>query len=432
MDRRQFLKTAGAGAALAALSDFQTLFAKGTYDKWVGRPWKGWERGEFQVHFIYTGVGESMFMIFPDGTSMLLDCGDHDVVSRSQARGRVPLPLLPGGSRHAGEWIARYVQRVNPGGNKVDYMMLSHYHIDHGGGRRFYSGIKPGTEDYRLSGFSEAAEYLSFGKAFDRCYPQMKEPIPLGENVEESIQMRQFYDFQTRERGMKVEQLRLGAEDQIVMLKDPSAFGSFKIRNISANGRIALRDGTIRDLYADRIAKTHPKSLNENGMSQGIFIKYGPFSFYTAGDFSDSWKDENGVTHIIEEEMADAVWHADVAKLNHHGYLNSMPRKLVKALSARVWVSCVWDQPHTAPPTLETLSDRSLYPGDRIICPTCFTAQRRDEDAGKPGVGDICESAFDGGHIVLNVEKGGKAYSISYLTAVDESMKVKSVMRFIP
>ena len=68
MDRRQFLKTAGAGAALAMVADFNDLFARGTYDKWVGKPWKGWEKGEFQVHFIYTGVGESMFMILVSGS----------------------------------------------------------------------------------------------------------------------------------------------------------------------------------------------------------------------------------------------------------------------------------------------------------------------------------------------------------------------------
>ena len=192
MDRRNFIK-ASAAATAALMLDWEKAFALGTKAPEVGKAWKGWKKGHFQVHFIYTGVGESMFMIFPDGTSMLLDCGDHDVVSRSQARGRVPLPLLPGGSRHAGEWIARYVLRVNPGHDKVDYMMLSHYHTDHGGGRDFYSGIKPGTEDYRLSGFSEAAEYLSFGKAFDRGYPTMNEPIPIPHSTER-IQMEQFYD----------------------------------------------------------------------------------------------------------------------------------------------------------------------------------------------------------------------------------------------
>lgn len=35
-----------------------------------------WRTGHYQVHHIYTGRSECMFHIFPDGTSMLLDCGD--------------------------------------------------------------------------------------------------------------------------------------------------------------------------------------------------------------------------------------------------------------------------------------------------------------------------------------------------------------------
>ena len=45
----------------------------------AGRPWSGWAKGHFQIHFIYTGVAEAMFLIFPDGTTMLLDCGDHEI-----------------------------------------------------------------------------------------------------------------------------------------------------------------------------------------------------------------------------------------------------------------------------------------------------------------------------------------------------------------
>ena len=65
------------------------------------KKWAGWKAGQFQVHFIYTGVGESLFFIFPDGTTMLLDCGDHNVAGKSTS-----VPLLPDTSRHSGEWIA--------------------------------------------------------------------------------------------------------------------------------------------------------------------------------------------------------------------------------------------------------------------------------------------------------------------------------------
>ena len=76
----------------------------------VGEPYPAWMAGHFQIHMIYTGVAESQFLIFPDGTSLLIDCGDHPACRRanrltpcafsicmpfsviSRTRGRVPGP----------------------------------------------------------------------------------------------------------------------------------------------------------------------------------------------------------------------------------------------------------------------------------------------------------------------------------------------------
>ena len=67
MDRRDFLK--GSAMATAALMfDWEKAFAAGANAPAVGKVWKGWKPGHFQAHFIYTGVSESIFMIFPDGT----------------------------------------------------------------------------------------------------------------------------------------------------------------------------------------------------------------------------------------------------------------------------------------------------------------------------------------------------------------------------
>ena len=75
MDRRDFLKSSALATA-ALMLDWERAFASGASAPEAGKIWKGWKEGHFQAHFIYTGVGESIFMIFPDGTSMLLDCGD--------------------------------------------------------------------------------------------------------------------------------------------------------------------------------------------------------------------------------------------------------------------------------------------------------------------------------------------------------------------
>ena len=425
MDRRVFLKTSALATA-ALMLDWEEAFAMGAKAPEAGKVWKGWKKGHFQVHFIYTGVGESMFMIFPDGTTMLLDCGDHNAIGR----GKLAVPVLPSPDRHSGEWIARYVHRVNPHGNDVDYMMLSHYHNDHGGSYKFNAGVvERGGKEYHLSGFSHAAEWLTFGKAFDRCWPGYDDPIPLIQKSADNVeQMKIFYSYMTEHKGLKVEKFQVGAIDQVKMLHKPGKYPGFSVRNICGNGRIATPEGKIIDLYAER-KKDNPLYFNENGMSLGIVISYGPFRFYTAGDFSDSWKLPDGTVFQIEDAIADVCGKADVAKINHHGHY-SMTEKLLKALQSRVYVSCVWDQLHNVAPVMERIADRSLYPGDRIVCPGVFPKERREEDAGKAWLGVIHKDSYDGGHVVLDVPKGGKEYSITYLTAADESMKVLSVMNF--
>lgn len=428
MDRREFFKTAMTSAGFFALGDFNALFARGTLSPEVGKPWSGWRKGHFQVHFIYTGVAESMFMIFPDGTTMLLDCGDHDAASRADKA----VAILPHYGRHAGEWIARYVQRVNPHGSDVDYMMLSHYHNDHGGGETFYAGKETWKgEDYYLSGFSQAGKYLTFKKAIDRAWPTFDDPLPLPDNYNKGTlrQMKKFYDRIIDEQGTVVERFILGSNGQIAPLRDPASYKDFSVRNICANGRICGEDGVVRDLYADTIARNRPDKLSENAMSLGMVFSYGPFRFFTAGDFSDMVETADGTAISIEDAIADICGPANVAKVNHHGH-HSMSEKLVSTLRSQVYVSCVWDTLHNTADTMKRLTDRNLYEDDRIVCPGIFPAVRRAQDDGKPWLEDISPASFGGGHIVLDVKPGGQRFSITYIEAADECMTVRSVMDF--
>ena len=407
--------------------DWRSAFAAGMSDKAVGRAWKGWKKGHFQVHFIYTGVAESSFLIFPDGTSMLLDCGDHNAVGR----GPLAVPVLPSPDRHSGEWIARYVERVNPHGSDVDYMMLSHYHCDHAGDPEFNAGtVRRGGDEFALSGFTQAAERLTFRRVVDRAWPDYNDPLPLPDNAHGGCvgHIRSLYERMQKQWGTQIEQFRVGETGQIRLQHNPKRYPDFSVRNLCGSGRIATPDGRIIDLYAKRIA-SGAKELNENGLSMGIIVTYGDFRYYSAGDFCDSFTLGDGTEVDIEKELSKVCGPVHVAKVNHHGHY-SMPAPLVSALRAKVWVTCVWDQLHDVAPVMERLADRSLYPGSRVLCPCIFPAERRAEDAGSPWLDDIEPTCFDGAHVILDVEPGGKHYSITCLDARDESMTIRSVLHF--
>ena len=225
---------------------------------------------------------------------------------------------------------------------------------------------------------------------------------------------------------MKMEKFIVGAKNQVAMRKDAAAYPTFSITNITGNGKILCRNGQIRDLYAEF---HNAKRLNENAMSLGLLVQYGPFRFYTAGDFSDSPKLPDGSRRNIEAELAKELDPVDVAKVNHHAH-HSMPTELVAALQARVWTACMWDQLHITADSLARISDRAAYPGPRLIAPGVFSPERRFEDEGKDFVRDIAPEAFDAGHVVLNVAPGGKTYTIAYVTADNESMKVTGAYDF--
>ena len=430
MDRREFLKFAAAaplagtafgaeGAAAAAAAN-----PGGSAHPLAGKTLPRWRRGEFQVHFIYTGVAESMFWIMPDGTTMLLDCGDHP----AWKRGKKSLWVLPDGYKNAGEWIARYVTRVNPAKTDVDYMMITHHHADHAG----MEGWGAGTREWNgktlsVGGFLQGADTLRFRHGFDRGWPDFNDPIP-DELCDRACypHVRSTLDYLIERDGLKMERFRVGAVNQVAMLRDASAFPGFAVVNITGNGKILCRNGEVRDLYADR---HDAKKLNENAMSLGLVVGYGPFRFYTAGDFFDRTRRKDGTRLDIEVELAKEIGPVDVAKVNHHGH-HSMAAELVSALRARVWTASMWDQAHITADTLERLSSREAYPGPRLVAPGVFSPERRMEDAGKPFMADIAPESFAAGHVVLTVAPGGATYTVAYVTADDESMRVTGAYDF--
>ena len=431
--RRSFLKSgvlaaaATGGSALAASVDdaLRRVAPDGSSHPLAGKVLPDWQPGEFKMHFIYTGVAESQFWVMPDGTTMLLDCGDH----RAWMRGKKAVWILPNGNRCAGEWIARYVERVNPAKTSVDYLMVSHHHADHGGqlgwgaGEREWMGRK-----LSVSGVLLAADRLKFGRCFDRGWPNFDEPIP-NERCDKVAypHLRSAYEYLVERDGMKMERFEVGAKGQIRLLRDAAAFPGFSTTNITGNGKILCRDGSVRDLYEGRHGA---KRLSENGMSLGLVAQYGRFRYYTAGDFFDRWRLPDGSTRDFEVELAREIDPVDVAKINHHGH-HSMSECLVAALRARVWTACTWDQLHVTEDTLTRLSSRESYPGPRLVAPGVFSPERRLKDAGKPFVADIAPESFDAGHIVVTVAPGGAKYSVAYVTADDESMKVTGAYDFV-
>jgi glyoxylase-like metal-dependent hydrolase (beta-lactamase superfamily II) len=91
----------------------------------AGQSLPAWTAGTLDLHQIHTGRGNAALLVFPDGTTLLLDAGA--IPERS---GPEVGPLLPRGAKSAADSILQYVRRFT---GSLDYALATHYHDDHMG-----------------------------------------------------------------------------------------------------------------------------------------------------------------------------------------------------------------------------------------------------------------------------------------------------------
>ena len=437
MNRRDFMQratTLGVAASLGGACE-PVLFAKTVApdpndpndpnaitdpDHEIGKPYVGWKEGELDLHFISTGVGENAFHIFPDGTTMLLDAGDWNIQAYKDG-----VPIVPNDSRRPGEWIARYISRVRPGLETIDYVMASHFHTDHigdGGAGLRKKGLA-GDADYMISGISHVGEYYKYGVAFDRGYPTYDQPTTWAPKERENLV--KFWNYAEKELGLKREEFIVGALDQIKLKRDPEKY-DFHVRNIARNGVVWGGEGKENVDFFSLYPKNRETQKNENTRSLALVVNYGAFRFYTGGDASGVILDNEGKNADFEGAIGRAVGPVDVCKANHHSYLDSTPKTFVNAVQARAYVVCVWDRWHLQDNTASNMCDDTAtgYPGPRLMCPTQVHPGNAEMMEGKPWRNRLVER---GGHVVVKAYDGGARYKIYYLTHRDESMKVELV-----
>ncbi|MBQ9875260.1 MAG: twin-arginine translocation signal domain-containing protein [Thermoguttaceae bacterium] len=446
LDRRDFIKTAAAGLAATTLGSLDPVApiafadcpdpnnpndpnAITDPDREMGKAYGGWKEGEFDIHFIHTGATENCFMICPDGTTILLDAGEQDLTHFGQVKwnptksDEAACKPMPDNSRRPSEWVTRYISRLLPDLETIDYVIASHFHTDHIG----HPNIGPKTTDrdpnYTISGIARVGETYRFGTAFDRGYPDYARPTE--HKSGEWANLVNFFEYKEKTAGLKREKFEVGALDQIKLTRAPDKY-DFHVRNLVANGVVWGGEGKENVDYFELYPKNKETNNNENTRSMGERFQYGAFRFYTGGDISGAILDENGKDVEIEGAVGRACGPVDVVKTNHHASNGAMFKSFVNEVQARVYVTCCWWKGHVNAVPCETMSDETAtgYPGPRLMCPTDVHPMNLDWLKDKPWRGKLCER---GGHVVVKAYDGGARYKVYYLTAKDESMNVELV-----
>ncbi|MBA7565519.1 hypothetical protein ES708_07203 [subsurface metagenome] len=131
-----------------------------------------WEEGMLDIHHINTGRGDASFLIFPDGTTLIIDAGDMSETNPRTLSDR-NCPLKPDNSRTAPEWIVQYIRTFHPvkENASIDYALITHYHSDHFG--QVDKLRKNSGNGYKLTGITEVGHHLRIKCLVDRGFDDL-------------------------------------------------------------------------------------------------------------------------------------------------------------------------------------------------------------------------------------------------------------------
>lgn len=379
----------------------------------IGKVLPDWEEGHLDIHAINTGRGESQLLIFPDGTTMLIDAAGSLISPTDD----IPPPAQkPNSNVSPGLVVTNYTRHfIKPASNKLNYIMLSHFDPDHMGSYSASLPLDP-TGTFRMGGITEVGAKIAFDKIIDRGYPNYDFPTDLKPNSRIANYIK-FIDW-AKTTGAVAEQFDVGKNNQIVLQENPSKYPDFEIRNICSNGVVWTGTGTGVINTLPPGPEVALASGSENIFSIGFVLSYGKFDFFTAGDLQYNgrstypWKD-------IEAPVANVVQQVEVMKANHHATSNCNGTAILSSLKPQTVIIHPWRDVH---PNTETISRMFTANSKVQIFSTNMT------EANKPRLGaNLNRMKAVQGHIVVRVSPGGDEYYVYVLDDSNQDYKVTGV-----
>ena len=254
--------------------------------------------GKLQIYLIDVEGGQSTLFLTPTGQSLLIDTGWPDHNGRDADR-------IAAAAKQAGI-------------RRIDYVLLTHFHVDHVGG-----------------------------------VPQLVARIPVGAFIDHGPN-RETTDAAT-ERGWEEYQkvLATGKYGHITPKPgDVLPVKSIQAVVVSADGNLIQNPrpgGGEQNAYCGR-SGVRPADQTENARSLGILITFGKLKVLDLGDIT--WDKEMQLMCPI-----NPLGHVDILVVSHHGLYQSSSPALVDAISPVVALMDNGETKGGSTPTLETLQN---------------------------------------------------------------------------
>jgi len=362
-----------------------------------------WTPGTLDIHQIVTGRGNAAFMMFPDGTTLLVDAGDVGETPDSRVYSN-EADQRPNSSRTPAQWIARYIRRMAGADARLDYAIVTHFHVDH------------------MAGLTQVGDELPIARLVDRGWPDYQYLPPPADAMFRNY--RQFVAANTASGRLTMIGAKAGSAAQIVPVRGPVPSTPFEARIVAVNDRVWTGTGDdtkvrFPPLESIPLREDWP---DENMCSIALRIRYGAFDYFSGGDMPGYPVPGAAAWHDEETDVAKAIGATDVHVVNHHGSLEEENPFWLSTLRSRVMIVPAWSSTHPSPDVLKRMLSPRLYDGPRDIFITLFRAST--QAATGPRARQV---ASDHGHVVVRVEPGGARYRVLVLDDTTESYRITSV-----
>ncbi len=266
---------------------------------------------------------------------------------------------------------------VAAGLSKIDFLILTHFHIDHFGGA------------------ADLAKLMPIGEVLDNGIPGHDSDGVTNNDQRFARSIQPYRDFQADSRQV----IQPG---QALPLKQSGDSAPLTFSCLGARQQFIAPSGTTTNVVCTE-SVPHATDTSDNKNSVVMLLKLGPFRFFDGGDLT--WNTEAKL--VCPCNIPGPV---DLYQADHHGLNLSNNPLLVKSLAPTVAI--IDNGPHKGgmPQTLATLRDvpsiQAIYQLHRnVLGGTNF-------NTGTPFIANLPQEC-EGNCIKCSVEPSGKSYTIT-------------------
>jgi beta-lactamase superfamily II metal-dependent hydrolase len=230
-----------------------------------------------QIYFVDVEGGQATLFVTPAHESLLIDTG------------------WPGNDGRDADRIVAAAKQAGIG--KLDYVLLTHYHVDHAGG-----------------------------------VPQLSSRIPVGTFIDHG-ENREGTDVPTVQAWQAYQKLLAAGKYKHITVKpgDVLPIGEMNITIVSADGALisAPLTGAGQENPTCKGAEQYPVDQTENRRSLGMLMTFGKLRILDLGDLT---RDEEMLLMCPVNKLGKV----DIYVVSHHGWYQSGSPTLVNGIAPRV------------------------------------------------------------------------------------------------